>query len=139
MRRGHLGPLALLGGLLVAALGAGVAQAQQTQTVSMVEFRFAPATLTATVGQPVTWTFTNDGQFPHDFRVQVGGQTLDAVPGDAAAMPGQSATFTYTFTTPGRVEFWCPVGQHRERGMVGTLTVAAGAPGPAPAQIPRAR
>jgi uncharacterized cupredoxin-like copper-binding protein len=54
-------------------------------------------------------------------------------------MPGQSATFT--FPTPGRFEFWCPVGQHRERGMVGTLTVVAAgapaAPAPAPVQIPR--
>jgi uncharacterized cupredoxin-like copper-binding protein len=141
MRRGHLGPLSLVVALLVVALGTGVAQAQQAQTVSLAEFRFAPATLTATAGQPVNWTFTNDGQFQHNFRVQLAGQTVDAAPGDATVMPGQRATFTYTFTTPGRFEFWCPVGQHRERGMVGTLTVVAAgapaAPAPAPVQIPR--
>ena len=147
MRRRHLGPLSLVVALLVVVLGTGVAQAQQTQTVSLVEFRFAPETLTATVGQPVNWTFRNDGQFPHDFRVQVGGQTVDAVPGDGNVMPGQSATLTFTFTTPGTFEFWCPVGRHREQGMVGTLTVGAAAPAappaaapaPAPAQIPRSR
>ena len=136
MRRGRLGPLSFVV-LLVIALGAGVAQAQQTQTVSLIEFEFVPATLTATVGEPVSWTFRNDGQFPHDFRVQVAGQTVDAVPGDGNVMPGQDATFTYTFTTPGSFEFWCPVGMHRERGMVGTLTVAAAGPGGAPAAQPK--
>ena len=81
------------------------------------------------------------------------GQTIDAVPDDGNVMPGQSATLTFTFTTPGTFEFWCHVGQHRERGMVGTLTVAAagaaaaqpkpGAPAPKPsppagmAQVPQ--
>ena len=137
MRRGHLALLAVGVGLHVVGLGAGVVQAQQAQTVSLTEFQFAPARLTAAAGQPVSWTFTNDGQFQHDFRVQVGGQTIDAVPGDGNIMAGQSATLTFTFTTPGTFEFWCPVGQHRERGMVGTLTVvAAGAA--APAQVPSA-
>ena len=133
MRRRHLGPLSPVVVLLVMLLGTGVALAQQSQTVSMTEFQFAPATLTATVGESVSWTFRNDGQFQHEFRVQVDGQTVDAVPGDGNVMPGQDATFTYTFTTPGSFEFWCPVGMHRERGMVGTLTVvAAGAPAAQP-------
>jgi LPXTG-motif cell wall-anchored protein len=137
MRRGHLGPLSVVV-LLAAVLGVGVAQAQQTQTVSMSEFQFTPATLTATAGQPVNWTFRNEGQNRHDFRVQVGDQTIDAVPGDDdVILPGQDATLTFTFTAPGTFEFWCPVGQHRDRGMVGTLTVLAAGAGAAPAAQPK--
>jgi LPXTG-motif cell wall-anchored protein len=148
MRRGRLSPFLFAVGL-VAVLGAGVAQAQQTGAVSMTEFQFAPATLTATAGQPVNWTFRNEGQFPHDFRVQAGSQMVDAVPGDANVAPGQSATLSFTFTTPGTYDYWCPVGMHRDRGMVGRLTVLApgaaapagqpkpGAPVQAPSTLPR--
>jgi LPXTG-motif cell wall-anchored protein len=137
MRSGSLVPMVGVA-LLTLALGTGVVQAQQTQTVSMTEFQFAPARLTATAGQPVNWTFKNDGQNPHDFRVEIGGQTIDAVAGDGNVASGQSATFTQAFTTPGTYEFWCPVGMHRQRGMVGTLTIAAaGAAGAPPAQLPR--
>jgi hypothetical protein len=48
------------------------------------------------------------------------------------------ANFTGTVNlAPGRYDVWCPVGQHRERGMVGTLTVAGAAAGGA-AQVPGA-
>ena len=116
----------------IAVFGAGAVQAQQNQTVSLTNFAFGPAQLTATAGQPVSWTFTNDSTFPHDFRVEIGGQTIDAAPGDTNVAPGERATLATTFTTPGTYEFWCPVGMHRDRGMVGTLTVvAAGAAAPA--------
>jgi plastocyanin len=115
----------------------GVVYAQQTGKVSATEFQFAPSTLTVTVGQPVTWTVSNDGTLPHDLRVQVGSQTVDAAPGDANIAPGSTATFNYTFTAPGTYEFWCPVGSHRDRGMVGTLTVVAAGAG-APRALPNA-
>lgn len=141
MLRAHLGPLSLVVALLVVALGAGAAQAQQTATVGMTSFAFAPTTLTATVGQEVNWTFrNNDDMRPHDFRVEIGGQMIDAAPGDANVMPGQSATLRQTFTTPGTFEFFCPVGMHRAQGMVGTLTVSAAGAAPAakPAEKPAA-
>jgi LPXTG-motif cell wall-anchored protein len=121
-------------GLAVTVPAFGVAYAQQTGKVSMTEFAFAPANLTATVGQPVAWTVSNDGTLPHDLRVQVGSQTIDADAGDGSVAPGASATFNYTFTQPGTYDYWCPVGSHRDRGMVGKLTVMAA--GSAPSALP---
>jgi uncharacterized cupredoxin-like copper-binding protein len=125
--------------VLLALFGASLARAQQAATVSMVDLRFNPPTLTATAGQPVSWTFHNHGTLPHDFQVDVGGAAIELVPGAASLAAGQSATFDFTFDTPGTYAFWCPVPGHRESGMVGTLTVEAAsapAPGPIPAPEP---
>ena len=51
---------------------------------------------------------------------------------------GGGESFSGAVTLPaGTYDIWCPVGSHRDQGMVGTLTVA-GAAGGGAAQTPRA-
>jgi hypothetical protein len=55
---------------------------------------------------------------------------------DSPVEGGGSFTGTVNLA-PGTYDVWCPVDAHRDRGMVGTLTVAGTAAGGA-AQVPQA-
>jgi LPXTG-motif cell wall-anchored protein len=133
-------PLFLLVGLLTAGVGGSPVHAQQTVMLTASEFQFVPPAITVPAGQPITFQLTNTGQFPHNLHIEGQGVVFDLVPGGVNVAPGQITTGTMTFTTAGAYNFWCPVGNHQQRGMVGTLTVtaAAGAPGSAPVQLPGA-
>ena len=66
---------------------------------------------------------SNTGQFPHN--LQFDGQDAPLFPDNLTT--GQTATATVNLA-PGTYTFFCPVPGHRERGMVGTLTVASAQP-----------
>lgn len=94
-----------------------------THTVSMVNFRFNPATLNINVGDTVTWV---DTQGNHDTVSGSGGRP-DGVWNSNTQYPrlmspGQS--FSFTFTSAGTYPYFCT--PHFIVGMVGTITVAAG-------------
>ncbi len=80
---------------------------------------FDPADLTAKAGE-VTITLTNpDGnQMPHNVALE-GTGVKDA---GEVVEAGGSSTVTATLE-PGEYTFFCAVGQHRQNGMEGTLTV----------------
>jgi plastocyanin len=138
---GRLAFLLVAAGLLVIGGGAAAVYAQTTSTVGMTEFAFEPANLRVSPGR-VTFTLRNDGQFPHNLHIEGNGVSLD-VKTDGPVAGGESFTGAVTLP-PGTYQTWCPVDQHRERGMVGTLVAAAagaaggGAGGGAPAQVPSA-
>jgi plastocyanin len=96
----------------------GFAQAQSAISMSAVEFAFQPSTVNA-ASSSVTFNLRNDGQFPHNIAFD--GRQGSVFPNDLTA--GQSASATVNLP-PGTYTFYCPVPGHRERGMVGTLTVA---------------
>src|SRR5205085_465109 len=82
-----------------------------------------------------TFTLQNGGRFPHNLHIEGNGVSLDVKP-DGPVAAGES--FTGAVTLPaGTYDIWCPVGNHRDQGMVGTLTVAGAAAGGA-AQVPAA-
>jgi plastocyanin len=110
----------LLTALLAVSI-VGVVQAQSVVTMSAVEFAFQPATV-RTSGGSVTINLRNDGQFPHN--VQFDGQAAPIFADNLTS--GQSATATVNLA-PGTYTFYCPVDGHRDRGMVGTLTIAGAA------------
>jgi LPXTG-motif cell wall-anchored protein len=135
---GRLAILLVAAGLLVIGGGAAAVYAQTTSTVGMREFEFDPANLTVSPGR-VTFTLNNEGQFPHNLHIEGNGMSLDVKP-DGPVAGGDS--FTGAVTLPaGTYDTWCPVGNHRERGMVGELTVAGagGAAAPAAPAAPAAR
>lgn len=131
---GRLGLLLVAAGLLTIGSGAAAVYAQSTTTVVMQEFVFNPDALVVPAGRD-TFTLQNAGQFPHNLHIEGNGVSVDVKP-DGVVDGGQSFTGTVTLA-PGTYDVWCPVGNHRERGMVGTLTVASTAGGGA-AQVPRA-
>jgi plastocyanin len=114
----------------------GVVYAQATTTVQLAEFTFTPDAMVAQPGGS-RWTLQNTGQFPHNVHVEGNGVAMDVKP-DGPVAAGQSFSGTVNLQ-PGRYEVWCPVGMHRQQGMVGTLTVAAAGAGaaPVPGALPR--
>jgi len=81
-------------------------------SVSAVDFKFVPKTITVSPGTTVTWT--NNGQSPHT----VTGSGFDS----GNLNPGQ--TFSHTFSTSGTFNYHCQY--HQNLGMVGTVVVTGG-------------
>lgn len=131
---GRLGLVLFAVGLVAIGSGAAAVYAQSANTVVMTEFSFAPDAMVVSSGAS-RWTLQNGGQFPHNVHIEGNGVSMD-VKADGPVDGGTNFTGTVNLA-PGRYDVWCPVGQHRERGMVGTLTVAGAAAGGA-AQVPGA-
>lgn len=83
------------------------------------DFKLEPERLTVKAGA-VTFVLKNEGRYTHDFRVE--GQGVDA----KAPKVGSGRTLEWRITLkPGTYRISCPVSNHADRGMVGTLTVVA--------------
>ena len=121
---GHRGLILVAAGLLTIGGGAATVYAQSTTTVVMQEFAFDPDQLVVSAGQD-TFTLQNDGQFPHNVHIEGDGVSLDVKP-DGPVASGDSFTGTVVLP-PGTYDVWCPVSNHRDRGMVGILTVTGAA------------
>jgi plastocyanin len=134
LRKSRVGLMPLAAGLLAIASTVGVVYAQATTTVVMREFSFTPSDMVVSAGTS-RWTLQNAGQFPHNVHIEGNGVSMN-VKSDGPVPAGETFTATINLQ-PGRYDVWCPVGNHRERGMVGELTVAGAAAGGA-AQVPGA-
>jgi plastocyanin len=121
MRALRLLPLLALAGLFLAASPAAGATAQAGGEARIVDFDFAPRTLTVDAGTTVTWT--NTGQRPHTATDR--GGTFDTRP----VSPGASAKIT--FSTPGIYFYFCRINPAK---MNGTVIVK---PGARPAKVTR--
>jgi plastocyanin len=133
--RGRLAVTMIAAGLLAIGGSAASVYAQSTTTVVMTEFAFNPSTMVVPAGRD-SFTMQNAGEFPHNIHIEGNGISVD-VKADGPVAGGDSFTGAVTLT-PGTYDVWCPVGQHRERGMVGTLTVTAGGAAGGAAQVPTA-
>jgi plastocyanin len=82
-------------------------------------YSFKPGSLDAKAGS-VTIKLDNpsDNQAPH--AVEIEGQGIEEA--SDTASPGATAEVTADLK-PGKYTFYCPVGDHRQEGMEGTLTV----------------
>jgi uncharacterized cupredoxin-like copper-binding protein len=78
------------------------------------EFRFTLSKKTVPHGT-VTFTITNRGTLPHDFKI-AGKKT-------ALLVPGASHKLRVTFTKPGSYPYLCTVTGHAAAGMKGVLKV----------------
>lgn len=85
--------------------------------ITMVDFNFRPATLTASTSQDIV--LTNSGAALHNFSIE--GTSIDQ-----DVQPGQSVTLTAPGPSfkPGTYTFFCKY--HRAQGMSGTLTATSG-------------
>jgi len=104
----------------------GSSAAGETIQVSATDFAFEPASITASDGN-LTFELTNDGGAPHALAIEGNGvdEESETING------GDSTTFEVSLED-GTYEIYCPVGDHKDRGMVGTLTVGIGGGGTSP-------
>jgi uncharacterized cupredoxin-like copper-binding protein len=98
-----------------AATGAG-----GTVDLTATDFKFDPSDTTVKSGK-VTFNEKNDGQVTHSLEIE------DVTPGhdqelEGDVSPGSSGTLTANLA-PGKYEFYCPVGNHKQMGMTGEITV----------------
>jgi plastocyanin len=82
-------------------------------SVTSTEFKFKLSKTSVPAGS-VTFTLTNHGKIPHDFKI--GGKKTPLV------KPGKSAKLTVTLKK-GKAAYLCTVPGHASLGMKGTLTV----------------
>ena len=89
----------------------------QKLTVTGVDFKFEPSSLSIPAGKPVQVVFRNgSSSSPHTFTIQGANFELQADPGgsDAGTLPA---------LPPGTYTFICSIPGHAQLGMTGTLTV----------------
>jgi uncharacterized cupredoxin-like copper-binding protein len=124
--------------LVLVACSGGATSSQNTRqvTVQVSEFKFEPATIEVSVGQPVKLTMQNKGSIEHDWAIMkipmMGmkesgevGHAMGATKPDlhVSAMMGKSAELEFTPTQVGTYQIVCTVAGHKGAGMVGTLIV----------------
>lgn len=81
------------------------------------DFSLNPNTVMVSAGR-TTFVLKNEGRYTHDFRVESEG--VD----ETAPKVGAGRTGTWTLTlAPGVYRISCPISNHDERGMEGTMTV----------------
>jgi plastocyanin len=78
------------------------------------EVSWEPADLSASAGS-VTITLVNESDNPHAVQIEGQGEPSETITGSETDLTVDLEAGEYTF--------FCPVGQHRQNGMEGTLTV----------------
>jgi plastocyanin len=108
--------------------GSAAAPAPKTVSVEETEYRITPADPGAAAGT-VKFAIRNTGKLTHALEVEGGGGEFKSKPIEA----GKSGTLTADLK-PGSYEWYCPIGDHKKRGMEGKFTVgkAAGGSGTTP-------
>jgi uncharacterized cupredoxin-like copper-binding protein len=91
--------------------------------ISLGEFAIEPSTIELDPGS-YTFRVTNDGGAVHALDIE--GPTGEVETAELAA--GESADLNVDLEN-GEYEMYCPVGDHRDRGMEGTITVGGGGGG----------
>jgi uncharacterized cupredoxin-like copper-binding protein len=90
--------------------------------ITGTEFRLDPAAVALEApGKSYTVRFVNNGSAPHALVIE--GEGVDEE--TETIEPGESSELTIDLTED-EYEIYCPVSDHRERGMEGTLTVEGG-------------
>ena len=107
----------------------------KTVTLTLNEFQFQPAEITANVDQPIKLVLKNNGTVLHDFvstDAMVEVMEEHGAEHDMAGMQtnmhaaieaGQQTILEFKATQPGTYTFYCTIAGHREAGMQGRLIV----------------
>ena len=106
----------------VAAQGPGSVDAPATKMdVTAKDFTLTPDRIVVSRGQNIDLTMTNEGTAPHSLVLKLpDAEVKFSDPVD----PGGRRTLSFRAPTePGEYEVYCPMGNHRGRGMTANLVV----------------
>jgi len=81
------------------------------------EYKYSVSSLNFKKGEKVKLTLKNVGNAPHDFvidEINVRTKTI---------MPGESTSLEFTPEVIGKFKFYCSIGNHRQLGMEGEVSV----------------
>lgn len=93
--------------------------ADRNVELELRDFEIFPSDFTVPAGE-ITFNLDNIGRYTHDFRIE--GEGIDEKSPRIAA--GRSGEWTITLTS-GVYNISCPLSNHADRGMIGTLTVTS--------------
>jgi uncharacterized cupredoxin-like copper-binding protein len=101
------------------------APAGESVKLSETEFKITPADPSVKKAGTVTFEVTNDGKVDHALEVEGPGEEVetDTIPA------GESATLEVDLSKAGTYEMYCPIGNHKDMGMEGEVSVAGGGSG----------
>lgn len=100
--------------------GSSSAQPSGSIKVTLTEFKFDPATISAPSGK-VVFFLVNAGTTSHDFIIR--DSTNNRVSGSELISAGDSAVFTVDSIAAGTYTYFCDQPGHEQSGMKGTLTI----------------
>jgi plastocyanin len=114
--------LALAAVALLAGCGGsgGTAQPSGSTKVTLTEFKFDPATISAPNGK-VVFFLVNAGTTSHDFIIR--DASNNRISGSELISAGDSAVFTVDSIAAGTYTYFCDQPGHESSGMKGTLTI----------------
>ena len=85
------------------------------------DMRFEPSRIEVQPGQLIEVILINRGDAPHNIEFHLDGREAEL---PDPIQPGWRASLVFpTPSEPGEYRFYCPVGDHEQRGMTGTLVV----------------
>jgi uncharacterized cupredoxin-like copper-binding protein len=90
-----------------------------TVDLTATDFKFDPSDPTVKAGE-VTFNLANDGQTTHSLEIEDVNGSDQELEGEVS--PGSDGTLKVNLPA-GKYEFYCPVGNHKEMGMTGEITV----------------
>ena len=102
--------------VVVAVTPTGTVSAEKEFTIVGKNYSFTPNTITVQKGDTVKITFTDDEGF-HNLIIDGYNEKTQTI------KSGNSDVIQFVADKAGTFAFYCGVGDHRERGMQGTLTV----------------
>ena len=87
-------------------------------TVVGSDFKFLPAEIKVKVGETVKITLKNPDVMPHDFKIDEFNVATKII-----AKGGADETVEFIADKKGTFEYYCSIGSHRAKGMIGKLIV----------------
>lgn len=91
-----------------------------TIEVEETEYELDPANAGVQEAGKVAFEVTNAGKIAHALEVEGpnGAQETDDI------APGETAKMTVDLSKPGKYKWYCPIGDHEQRGMTGSIFIA---------------
>ncbi|CAN5771668.1 hypothetical protein BH20GEM1_BH20GEM1_13170 [soil metagenome] len=110
---------------LAACEGAGEESGPVAERVEIeaTSYAYSPASITVPAGT-IRFVIHNGADIVHGFEVEGQGMEEEI----AEIQPAATDSLTVTFEEAGTYEIYCPVDDHEQRGMVGSLEVGATTP-----------